>query len=164
MLSPMMHRPPFSESMHDRCGIAVANSTAAPVPVTLELTDRDGRSIAQSVLTVPAGGHLSTFLDELPQFATIPEYQGLLRITAATPGVHVLALRARINERGELLISSATPVEDNGAVSNADKMFVHVVFGETYSTSIVMFNQSAVQASGVVSFVGSDGSRMNIAN
>jgi hypothetical protein len=63
-----------------------------------------------------------------------------------------------------LLISSATPVEDNGAVSNVDKMFVHVVFGETHSTNIVMFNQSAIQASGVVSFVGSDGSRMNIAN
>ena len=54
-----------------RSGIALTNTSGAPVRVSLELTDLDGTATGlPESLTIPASGHVARFIDEF--FPALP--------------------------------------------------------------------------------------------
>src|SRR5207249_11779977 len=80
-------------------GIAIANTTANPASVRLELMDLSGASISGTTVTLAGNAQLAAFLTQIRGFESLSlPVQGLLRITSASP-IAVTGLRSRTNER-----------------------------------------------------------------
>jgi amidase len=97
-------------------GLAITNTSPAPVTVTLDLTRLDGSPIGTAgSLTLPASGQAVQFLGEL--FPDLPNpFQGLLRIASlSSSAISVMALRTRYNERAEFLFTSTTPESETSS-------------------------------------------------
>jgi hypothetical protein len=94
-------------------GFAIANASFDPVQVSIQLTDLD-------VIRLPlrprmsiwlADGQRTLFINQL--FPGLPaEFQGIVRVTAPS-AVTVASLRAKYNERNDLLMT-ASPVLNEG--------------------------------------------------
>ncbi len=149
-----------------RTGVAIANASATPAAVMLELTRLDGSSTGLAAsLTIPANGQRSLFLSELPAFASIASaFQGVVRISAA-PGQAVVAtsLRGRTNERGEFVIAATPPVDEASATTSSELLFPHFVEGGGYTTQFVLFSGRPGQpANGAMYFFDQSGQARNM--
>jgi len=122
-------------------GVAIANPSTVPVAINLELTRLDGSSLGPPVtVTVPASGQIARFIQEL--FPTLPAtFQGLLKTTATAP-VGMIGLRSRYNERGDFLITTTPPRNEDVVSPGADVVFPHIVGGGGYTTQVIVFGQS----------------------
>jgi hypothetical protein len=124
-----------------RSGVAVQNSSANEAQVTLELTKLDGTSTGLTAsVTIPGRGQRSFFLNELPGFQSLPmPFQGVLRISSGNQtDIAVLGLRGRNNERGDFLITTTPPTNENAAANTAI-VFPHVVNGGGYTTQFITY-------------------------
>ncbi len=139
-------------------GIAVANGSANPNTALLELTTLDGTAIGGPLsVSVPGNGEFSKFANEL--FTNLPSgFRGLLRITSMAP-IGVVDLRARYNSRGDLLVTTIPPVNENAQETGA-VVFPHLVSGGGYTTEIILFGQPGIAASGTLSFTSTTGTAM----
>ena len=136
-------------------GIAVANSSATPTTVALELTKLDGSAVGgvQS-FSLSGKGEISKFLNEM--FPTLPsDFKGVLRITSTAP-VGVVDLRARYNSRNDFLVTTMPPANQNAPETRA-VVFPHLVSGGGYKTQIILFGQPAGSATGALSFTSTNG-------
>jgi hypothetical protein len=134
-------------------GIAVANTAAGEVTVSVELTNLQGTPLGlpAATLTVPAGGQVTKFINELfPGLAG--NFRGIARLTASSY-VAVVALRGRYNERGDFLITTTPPLNET-AGSSADVIFPHIVNGAGYTTQLTIFGDPGA---GRVYLFGQDG-------
>jgi hypothetical protein len=125
-----------------RTGVAIANPSDSSVSVRFELASMSGTSAGLTgVTTVPARGHSSMFLDQIPGFQSLRvPFRGLLRIsTPSGTGVAIAGLRGRYNERSDFLITTTTFSDENAAAAAAD-VFPHIVFGGGYTTTLVLFS------------------------
>lgn len=147
-------------------GVAVANSSGDAVNVNFELTRLNGTSTGlNGALTVPGNGQVALFLNQIPGFQTIPvPFQGVLRIASTTQtGVSVVGLRGRTNERGDFLITTTPPVNENAPASSAELVFPHFVDGGGYTTQFILFSGSANQsADGRLRFFGQLGQPLGL--
>jgi hypothetical protein len=141
--------------------VAIANPSANPVTVNLQLFNLDGTSAAPTAsVTVPASGKVSQFLSEF--FTNLPpSFKGLLRISSASSPVSVVGLRSRYNERGEFLITT-TPPSNETVSSTAQLVFPHLVDGGGYTTQIILFSGTPGQATGNLTFASQSGSNWNV--
>lgn len=57
-----------------------------------------------------------------------------------------MGLRGRTNERGDFLITTTPPVNENTAATGAERVFPHFADGGGWSTQFVLFSGSANQA------------------
>ena len=131
-------------------GIAVANLSAAPINVTFELSNLDGSSVGvASNVPVPGSGQISMFLDQIAAFSALSDpFQGVLRVsTASAPGISVVGIRARYNERGDFLITTIPSVDESGAATQGGALFPHFVDGDGSTTQFILFSGLAGQAS-----------------
>ena len=132
-------------------GIAIANTSSAPVPVNSELTNLAGAStgLASSV-TVPAQGQIAMFLNQIPGFQPLQlPFQGMLRISTTSPsGISIVGLRGRYNERRDFLITTTPPVNEASTASSAEMIFPHWAGGGGYSTQFILFSRVPSQTSG----------------
>jgi hypothetical protein len=122
-----------------RSGFAVANASDLPAQVTLEISDPDGTVTGlRTSVEIPRGGHLARFIDEL---LPLPAgFQGMLRIESTQP-IASIGLRARVNERGDTLIT-AIPVSTTAiSLDRSNLVFPLVVNGRGYRTDFVMFEK-----------------------
>lgn len=129
-----------------RTGLAIANTSDEQVRVSLEVTRPDGSLLLPSgSLTLAPSGQTSHMLDEI---IALPEEftSGLLRVSA-TGEVAVVALRIRINERGELKTTTIWPSNELDPASSEDRYFAHLADSDGWTTELVLFSGTVGEAS-----------------
>lgn len=142
-------------------GIAIANPSAAPVAVNLELTALDGSSTGRTgKVTIAGQGQTAVFLNQISGLgpSSLP-FQGVLRIaTAASSGVVVAGIRGRTTERGDFLIASIQPMEESASRTSAEMLFPQLVDGGGYTTQFILLGASpGATTSGVLRFFSPSG-------
>jgi hypothetical protein len=125
-----------------RSGLAIANPSSSSVTVTMELARLDGSSTGLSAaIVIPGNGQRAVFLNEIPGFTTLPApFQGVWRLTATAP-VALASLRGRLNERGEFLVTTTTPVDESRPPTSTELLFPHFAEGGGYSMQFVLFGR-----------------------
>jgi hypothetical protein len=144
-------------------GIAISNPAASNVTVNFELTNVDGTSTGMMGTTiVPATGQVAMFLTQIPGFGSVPaSFRGVLRISGAN--VFATGLRGRSNERGDFLITTTAPVDENAAPSAAEYVFPHLADGGGYTTQFILFSGTAGQSStGALEFLTQSGQPLRL--
>ena len=142
-------------------GIAVANASASPVTLNLELFQSDGVSTGLvSTLTVAGQGQAAKFLSDIFP-SLVPPFEGLVRVTSASSAVSAVGLRARYNERSDFLITTTPPVNESNPPSSAEYDFPHIVNGGGYTTQFIIFSGATGQSgTGSLKFFAQDGTVM----
>src|SRR5262245_3927474 len=127
-------------------GIAISNPSASNVTINFELTRLDGTSTGVSgTAIVPATGQVATFLNQIPGFGALPNpFQGILRVTGGN--VFVTGLRGRYNQRGDFLITTTAPADENSSPSILESLFPQLADGGGYTTQIILFSGTAGQS------------------
>ena len=144
-----------------RTGLAVANTADVFNTVTLEVTRRDGTLAASpATLTLPPSGQAARMLDEI---LTLPaDFSGLLRVRSVVD-VSVIALRLRINELGELKVTTTTPSNETAVATSEDRFFAHFADSRGWTTEFILFSGTAGQpASGTLRFFGDAGQPLDL--
>jgi hypothetical protein len=123
-----------------RSGLAIANSSASPARVALELKTLEGASTGMTaVLDIAANGHVARFINEL--FPAVQDgFRGVLRMASSQP-VTVVGLRLRVNDRSDALITSMPVVDEAVPAATSDMIFPIVVQGGEYTTEFVTINR-----------------------
>ena len=144
-------------------GVAVANIAFDPTTVTLELTDLDGLPVAVTQKVVPASGQQVFFVDEAIAAEVLPSpFKGVLRVSSPDT-IAVVGLRNRMNERGNFLMTTTSPINEAGVLTTAELFFPLIVDGGGWTTQVILFSGVAGQvADGVMRFFGVDGSPFDI--
>jgi len=148
-------------------GLAIANASSTPATVTFELTRLDGSSTGLTgSVTVPANGQKAMFANQIAGFGSLGNpgtpFQGLLRIVGSS-AISVVGLRGRYNERGDFLITTTTPVDENSTPPTTEMFFPHLADAGGYTTQFVLFSGSAGQsASGSLRLFSQSGTAMNL--
>src|SRR5262249_42883933 len=89
-----------------RTGLAIANTSSQSTVVIVEVNNLDGSSGLIGTINIPANGQTSLFLNQIPGIQTlVTPFHGILRLSSFTP-VTIVGLRARYNERNDLLITT----------------------------------------------------------
>ena len=125
----------------------------------LELTNLDGSPTGVSgSVTLPSNGQVAAFITQFSGFESlVAPFQGILQITASSD-VSVVGLRGRYNARGDFLVTSAPPVDENSFDSASERLFPHFADGGGYLTQFILFNGSAAGSSmGVLGLFSPDG-------
>ena len=146
-----------------RSGLAVTNAGDTANTVTLEVTHLDGSlAVPPATLMLPPSGQTARFLDDI---FTLPDnFAGVLRVTS-TGEVAVVGLRLRINENGELKMTTTPPSSETGPLTTADLFFPHLADSEGWSTQFVLFSGTAGQtASGTLGFIDASGQPLDLTN
>jgi hypothetical protein len=143
-------------------GLAIGNASAATANVTLQLFKLDGTSTGlTNTLTIPVGGKVAKFADELFPSVQTP-FKGILRLTSNNP-VSVAGLRARNNERRDFLISTLPVVQETTQGSAAELEFPHIVDGAGYTTQFVLIGATSGQSStGSITFRTAGGQPLDL--
>ena len=131
-------------------GVAIANPNAQPATVTFYLTNASGQNFGQGAVTIPAGGQMAKFLNEVP-FTAAAGISGSFTFNSNMP-IGVTAIRGLVNERGEFLITTL-PISDLSASSNV-LLFPHFADGGGWTTQVVLVNPTDSPVSGTVFFRG----------
>src|SRR5262249_10589260 len=128
-------------------GIAISNPSASSVTINFELTRLDGTSTGTNgSTTVPATGQIATFLNQIPRFTALSTpFQGILRMTGGN--IVVTGLRGRYNQRGDFLVTTTAPVDENSAPSVLESIVPQLADGGGYTTQIILFSGTAGQSS-----------------
>ena len=140
-----------------RTGLAITNAAAAVNTVTLEVTNLDGTLAAPPEMrSLPPSGQVARFIDEL--FDSLPpDFSGVLRVTS-TADVAIVGLRLRINERGELKVTTTSPSNEMDPSTSEDRFFALIVDSAGWSTQFILFSGTAGQtSSGTLSFIDTAG-------
>ena len=135
-----------------RTGLAITNAAAAVNTVTLEVTNLDGTLAAPPEMrSLPPSGQVARFIDEL--FDSLPpDFSGVLRVTS-TADVAIVGLRLRINERGELKVTTTSPSNEMDPSTSEDRFFALIVDSAGWSTQFILFSGTAGQsAAGTLRF------------
>jgi hypothetical protein len=113
-----------------------SNDTATSV--RLDLLNLDGTSRGSSMSTdMPPRGQMAKLITDM--FRQLPSpFKGILRITASSP-VSVAGLRARYNERGDLLVA-ATPPYDDSTAPRTEFDFPYFIHGGGYFTQLILLS------------------------
>jgi hypothetical protein len=145
-------------------GLAIANNSATPVTVTLQLLSLAGTPTGLAgQIVVPPQGHVATFLSQINGFQNVTgNLKGLLEISASA-GIYTMGLRGRYNERGDFLMTTTEPVDENAPVSTSPLYFPQLAAGGGFTTQLILFNTSGGQlASGSLQMLDNNGSPLNL--
>ena len=146
-----------------RSGLAITNAGDTVNTVTLEVTHLDGSlAVAPKTVELPPSGQIARFIDEI---FTLPDnFSGVLRVTS-TGDVAVVGLRLRINENGELKMTTTPPSNETGPSTTADLFFPHFADSGGWSTQFILYSGTAGQAvSGTLRFIDASGQPLDLTN
>ena len=142
-------------------GLAIANTADTSNAVTLEVTHLDGSlAVAPATLALPPSGQVARFLDE---FFSLPDnFSGVLRVTS-TADVAIVALRLRINEKGEIKVTTLAPSNERDPSTSEERFFPHIADSGGWSTQFILFSGTAGQASsGTLTFIDASGQPLDL--
>ena len=126
-------------------GLAITNVAQASNTATLEITNLDGSlAVDPATITLPPSGQIARFLDQI--FSLPDNFSGVLRVTS-TAEVSVITLRLRVNERGELKVTTTSPSNEMDPATSGDRFFPQVADSGGWSTQFILFSGTAGQAS-----------------
>jgi hypothetical protein len=147
-----------------RSGIAVHNISLEYADVWTMLTDLNGTVVATGVIPIPPSGQRSLFLEEMFPDTTLPDsFKGVLRVATVDQQIAAIALRSRVNERGDVLITTTPPADESAAATGNEVFFPHLVDGGGWSTETVLYSGFPGQfASGHMRFFDTDGQPFEI--
>lgn len=122
-------------------GFALSNPSGSPVTVTIELDALNGLpATVPGPLIIPPGGQTALMLDQLPGISALSiTFMGALRIRSGGP-ISVVGLRIRVNERGELVITTTPPTDESANQTAITRFFPHVVDSGGFTTQFVLFS------------------------
>ena len=147
-------------------GVGIANASADPVGVSLEITPLiGGLPILSGSMTIPGNGQVARFLNEVQGLESLPRpFKGVLRVaTPSAAGITVIGLRSRVNERGDFLITTTPPTDENATPSMNETVFPHFVDNGGYTTQFVMYSGTAgQQAAGSLRMFGRSGQPLDL--
>ena len=137
-------------------GLAITNVGDTSNTVTLEVTHLDGSlAAAPEPLTLPPSGQVARFLNEI--FSLPDNFSGVLRVTS-TADIAIVALRLRVNEKGEIKVTTLAPSNETDPPTSENRFFAHLADSEGWSTQFILFSGTAGQAaSGTLSFIDTEG-------
>ena len=112
---------------------------------------------------MPADGKVSVYLNQIPGFSSLETpFQGILRVSSPVL-LSVVGLRARYNERDDLLITTTPTVNENAAPSTSGIFFPHIVDSGGYTTQFVLFSgQPSQSSSGTIQLFSQTGEQLNV--
>ena len=115
------------------------------------------------LVAIPGNGQTSLFLNQIPGIeALLTPFRGMLRLTSFTP-VTVAGIRARYNERNDLLISTTPPGHENLPPPASGIYFPHFADAGGYSTQFILFSgQPGPASSGTLQFLSQTVGAMNL--
>ena len=126
-------------------GLAIANLDGVQASVNLQLFKLDGTSAGSTTISIPAGARVAQFLSEMfPSVST--SFKGVMRISS-TDNLSVAGLRARYNERSELLITTVPVSPEVTQGSSAQVIFPNIVDAAGYTTQIILLDVVSGQTS-----------------
>ena len=100
----------------------------------------DGSSpVPRVTLIVPGNGQVARFVHELFP-ALNGSFQGFLKTTAGAP-IGVTGVRGRQNERGDFLITTTLPRNDDPIPAGSQLVFPHIASGGGYTTQFIIYGQ-----------------------
>ena len=146
-----------------RTAVALSNSSATSLTVTLILRDAAGNELDRRDETFGAGQHQALFVDEL-----FPESGDLTgSLTFQTPSseqrVAAVTLRQSTNLQNEVIFSTLPVVDLSAAATIESIVFPQVGPGTGLSTQLVLINGSAQEVSGQVQLFDSSGVPLELA-
>jgi len=146
-----------------RTGLAIANTSSQATTVIVEVKTLDGNTGLIGTLAIPGNGQASLFLNQIPGIENLlTPFRGMLRLTSFTP-VTVVGIRARYNERNDLLITTTPPGNENLPPPASGIYFPHFADAGGYSTQFILFSgQAGPSSSGTLQFVSQAGGTMNL--
>jgi phosphatidylethanolamine-binding protein (PEBP) family uncharacterized protein len=140
---------------HDT-GLAIAGTSATPLPVTLRAYQSDGSTSAGSAagnLSIPGNGHAAAFVRQW--ISGLPaNFKGVLDISATAPFA-ALTLRALTNARQDFLITTF-PVADLNRAAPAPLVFPQIAEGGGYRTEFILLSAGG-SSDATISFFGDAG-------
>jgi hypothetical protein len=144
-------------------GIAIANPTSDPVSIALDLYGNDGAPAGLSdSIAIPGNGQTAVFPNQVSGFSGLPaSFRGVLRVSSASP-IAVSGLRGHYNERGDFLISSASPVLEADVPQSSELLFPHFAAGGGYEMQFVLFSGRATSSSGTIYFFDQNGNPLSL--
>ena len=143
-------------------GFAVANLASTATTVNFDLTDLNGNSLGSTSLPLVGNGQTAKFLNEIFPSVSLP-LKGVLRVSTSGSNIAVVGLRERYNERGDFLITTTPPTNENAPAGTAPLFFPHIVNGGGYTTQFVLFSGAAGQsASGSINFVNQNATPLGL--
>ena len=142
------------DNVGGQTGVAIANRGSEAAEVEFILEDRFGGEQDRITETIPAGGHLSRFAQEL--FPTLAlGFTGLMEIQSSVP-VAGITLQLTINTRNELVLTTLPVADLTRPLTASMVVFPQIVIGSGYATRLVFLNGEA--AGVALDFYASDGS------
>ena len=144
-----------------RSGLAITNAAVTSNTVTLEVTHLDGSlAVPPATMALPPSGQVARFIDEI---FTLPDnFSGVLRVTS-TAEVAIVGLRLRVNERGELKVTTTQPSNEMDPSTSEDRFFAHMADSAGWSTQFILYSGTAGQAaSGTLRFIDTSGQPLDL--
>jgi sugar lactone lactonase YvrE len=153
----------YAASGSTRTGLAIANTSAQATSVIVEVKGLDGSTGLIGTLSIPGNGQTALFLNQIPGIQSLlTPFRGMLQLTSFAP-VTVVGLRARYNERNDLLITTTPPGNENLPPPASGLYFPHFADAGGYSTQFVLFSgQRGETPSGTLQFVSQAGGAVNL--
>ena len=124
-------------------GIAIRNTQAAPVQLTLSLRGLDGLEVSGGSTSqdLPANGHLAKFVDELFPNANTANFEGTLIVLATTSGGEIAATAIQLGSSpGEFTTLPVVPVDP--APTDEELYFAQFGNGSELTSSLFLVNPS----------------------
>jgi hypothetical protein len=98
-----------------------------------------------------------------------PPFQGVLRVSFVggyrlgnSQGA-VIGIRARYNERREIVLSTASPVpENNRTTGSSELLFPHFAVGDGYQTQFMLFAGNGYPSTGTMYFLDQSGNPLTL--
>jgi alpha-tubulin suppressor-like RCC1 family protein len=137
-------------------------NTAGTLPVDFKLTTLSGVILETTRMSGRHGTDCLFMTELFPQFAA--PVQGILDVTQpGGTGLRIAALRFRVNERGDLLLSGISPavLPETYAPNFSPQVLPSIVTGDGWESSLALISRFPGTNSGVVKFVTESGEPMN---
>jgi hypothetical protein len=140
-------------------GIAIANPNSLASTISFSFRSTDGTLVKSGTLIVAANQQVSEFFDQDP-FNLPPSFVGAMTFTASQP-VAIIALRGRVNERSEFLMS-ALPISSPSDIGPSSGGFAQFAAGVGWTTDIILTNPSPKELIGSFRFLNDPGNAMSV--
>jgi hypothetical protein len=135
-------------------GISLANPNDQPALVSFYFTNATG-DFRNGTTTIPAHGQISAFLDQSP-FNGGAFISGSFTFNSSIP-IAAIAIRGRINERGEFLMTTLPVATTALRAITAPLIFPHIVDGGGWKTEIILVNPADAPIAGIIQFFSQSG-------
>ena len=142
-------------------GLDITNVADTSNTVTLEVTHLDGSlAVGPATLVLPPSGQVARFFSDI--FSLPDNFFGVLRVTS-TADIAIVALRLRVNENGELKVTTLAPSNEMDPSTSKERFFTHLADSGGWSTQFILFSGTAGQiSSGTLTFIDASGQPLDL--